>query len=155
VLGSAGGGLATVDASEDAASGLIWRERFGRFLQSIGRDQETMERLRLAAISTVKWTEDSSSYWTIQYLLLRINWSYASWIKPRPRGTNWRSYISGDPAMKERRKESIRKRERKGDDERKGWQNRDSGTVTEKEREGGCGDGGGFEQSEREWEGKK
>jgi hypothetical protein len=52
--------------------------------------------------------------------------------------------------MKERRKESIRKRERKGDDERKGWQNRDSGTVTEKEREGGCGDGGGFEQSERE-----
>jgi hypothetical protein len=73
VLGSAGGGLATVDASEDAASGLIRRERFGRFLRSIGREQETMELLRLAAISTVKWTEDSSSYWTIQYLLLRIN----------------------------------------------------------------------------------
>jgi hypothetical protein len=44
-------------------------------------------------------------------------------------------------------------RERKGDDERERerWQSWDSGTVIEKEKEGGCGDGG-FEESGK-WKG--
>jgi hypothetical protein len=104
-------GFATVDASEDTAGRLIWRERFGRFLRSIGRDQ-AKECHRLAATSTIKWAErteatgQSTSYFsesTDRTLLDELSQGH--------HGRDGRSYIIGGPVIKENRKEASRKRE--------------------------------------------
>jgi hypothetical protein len=111
VLGSVASGFATVDASEDTAGRLIWRERFGRFLRSIGRDQ-AKECHRLAATSTIKWAErteatgQSTSYFsesTDRTLLDELSQGH--------HGRDGRSYIIGGPVIKENRKEASRKRE--------------------------------------------
>jgi len=59
VLGSGDGGFASAGASQaapdEAAGGLIRRERFGRFLCSIGGDQAMEKSHGLAPTTAIKW----------------------------------------------------------------------------------------------------
>jgi len=63
LIGSVGGGFATAGASDaaadEAAGGLIWRERFGRFLCSIGRSSKWKVTALQVCCSTIKWSTDA------------------------------------------------------------------------------------------------
>uniref|UniRef100_A0A0A9F1R4 Similar to ATS/KAN4 (ABERRANT TESTA SHAPE) n=1 Tax=Arundo donax TaxID=35708 RepID=A0A0A9F1R4_ARUDO len=61
VLGSVGSGFFTAGAPDDAAGGLIWRDRFGRFLCSIGRSSNVQSGLA-AGSSMFKWKDSTPSY---------------------------------------------------------------------------------------------
>ena len=142
LIGCVGGGFADAatgasDATtaDEAAGGLIWRQRFGRFLCSIGRSSKWKVTARCRCCSTIKWSTDTkflaSNPRPLPLVIKRSPWRGGSGEELYQR---WSGRPAGDQRRgKKREREKARKERRRG----RRWQSQDSGTVTEKEKERG------------------